>query len=80
MPTANKTEQGVVERYYDMMRIFGDAELVETNKGMMFIMPEDKLKTVILDNLLRAYELGKLSKDIKEEESGFDIKSYLIRK
>ena len=79
MPTATPTENGVAERYYDMMKVFFDARLMESEKGVMYVIPEEKLQKVLVTNLVRAYELGKLSEQNEEKESGFNLVNYLCR-
>lgn len=79
MATATPTENEVVQQYYEFMEFVMQSKFSKTEMGELFLMSEEKLQRMIVEKLLRAYDLGKMSVQNKEKDSGFDILKYLCR-
>ena len=81
MPTATKTQNALVQEYYELAEFLGTRELLDTKDGRtMFLMDEKQLNTLIVKKLVRAFELGKLSVYNSEDTKPFNVEDYLIRK
>ena len=79
MATATPTENEVVEEYYGFMNLICNAKFQETEKGTLYLIDEQTLQRTIVEKMMRSYDLGKLSVQNKETDSGFDVLKYLCR-